>query len=282
MSVLDSLMPSSSLPNLDWITLSQGQIEVIVGLLDHERMNPQPLHYSLKMGIDPLQIWQSGIDKDLSQSINYGEVDLWVRWILDKGQFYLLESALVTLFRVIFRLNTLNQSPDIKQNKQKDSPKQALLHYLSIDLKKPNILPQSVPGLSLCRSRQWMAEYDLALHTQDEGSLISALQDRLLKYSKKPRLHAHPSLTPFLSTLTKSFLSFETMIDLEECLICLIYFKQKHSTSPSTSTPHVSSPQKIEIPTIPTVMGFCPCIGLWTQKEGIWHGESGGGLLCIY
>ena len=260
-------------PDLDLITLNQGSIEVIVGLLDHERIQPQRLWYFLQVGIKKEEIWTAGLTKDLSQSVNYGDLDLWMRWLLQKGRFFLLESALVVLHRALFRLNAL--CSDL-QEVDLYPCKQALFHSLLITLHKPEILPHSTPGLHLQRTRQWMEIHDQPIRVKASDLLPHHIRTRIHHHlsssSKEISQSQKRVLNRFLDLLNQSqnqsHLQYEALIHLDECLIFLLN--------------GLCSKTKLFIPTHVDLIEFCPCVGQWTYTDEGWESSRGIGLVCLY
>ena len=244
-----SVLKTTDASHLDWVTLDQGSIEVIIGLFDHERIHPQTLEFKIRLGVEKENIWQAGRLKDLNRSIDYGGIHDLVSWILIQGQFFLLESALVTLFRALFRVSQLRQLGSLDE-------RQAPLHYLSICLRKPHILNQVTPCIELHRSQEWMNCYDDPLRLKESHTLTDQIHRRLKSVED-------PSI---LKVLDHPFIHLESLICLDECLLCLLESRMAH---------------EISLPTDSSILNFYPVLGEWTQSESAWKGKGGWGILSI-
>lgn len=75
---------------MTWIGFRGLVVECIIGVLDHERTAPQPLHVDLELRYHPAA---APARDDLALSVDYSQVAVQVAETLQNGRFGLLESA---------------------------------------------------------------------------------------------------------------------------------------------------------------------------------------------
>ena len=112
------------------------EAHAIVGILDFERTQPQPVVVDIDLTIDLETCAYTG---DLRESVNYAKVDEIVRFFLLRGRFRLLESAAVAMCHSV-----MLAAANVTQ--------------VSIALSKPAILKDSTPQVTLLRNRAWCEE----------------------------------------------------------------------------------------------------------------------------
>jgi len=76
----------------DVILLDDLRLEAIVGVLDHERVTPQPISVSLEI-VRPFFV--AAMDDDLNETTNYADILILVERVIHEGQFLLLETLVV-------------------------------------------------------------------------------------------------------------------------------------------------------------------------------------------
>lgn len=80
----------------DRIVLANMRFEGRHGFGDDERLNPQPFEIDVELA---LNLQPAGVDDDLDQSVDYGQVHGKVRWIVETGSFRLLEALAEAISR---------------------------------------------------------------------------------------------------------------------------------------------------------------------------------------
>lgn len=81
----------------DTIRVNQLRCQCLIGILPHERLTPQPLTVDLEVALDVEAAATTG---NLAASIDYSELAALIRFILETGKFYLIESAAIAIARV--------------------------------------------------------------------------------------------------------------------------------------------------------------------------------------
>lgn len=79
---------------MTWIGFRGLAVECIIGVLDHERSAPQPLHVDLELRYHHAA---APTRDDLALSVDYSQVAMQVSEALHNGRFGLLESAAQTI-----------------------------------------------------------------------------------------------------------------------------------------------------------------------------------------
>jgi dihydroneopterin aldolase len=115
------------------------QTECIVGILDRERVTPQPLEIEVAMELDLEQCGRRG---DLDLSVNYASVDGALRFLTTEGRFRLIESLSVASLRWLL----LPPGPDETR---------APIDRVHIRFDKPTVMPDACPGVSMTREALW-------------------------------------------------------------------------------------------------------------------------------
>lgn len=77
------------MPAADLIELRGLHVTGIVGVLDHERTQPQPLEVDLDLALD---LWAAGTSDDLADTVDYGAVCAVVEHVVASTSFALLEA----------------------------------------------------------------------------------------------------------------------------------------------------------------------------------------------
>jgi len=128
--------------NQDSIELENIELDVIVGILDFERITPQPVIVDLKLYVDLDACGDSG---DLDQSINYAAVLDQVKAVAEEGRWRLIETMALVLCRLFLSDPASGES-------------RATLERVDVRIRKPRILGGvAVPGLSMTRNGEWCA-----------------------------------------------------------------------------------------------------------------------------
>ena len=76
----------------DVILLDDLRLEAIVGVLDHERVTPQPISVSLEIE-RPFVL--AAMEDDLRETTNYADILTLVERVIQEGKFLLLETLVV-------------------------------------------------------------------------------------------------------------------------------------------------------------------------------------------
>ena len=123
-------------PRLDSITLEDITLDVIVGILDHERVHPQPLVLDLTLFLD---LGPCGEHGDLALSVDYAAVLAQVRAVAEEGRWWLIESMAVALCRLLLAEPGASES-------------RARIAQVDLRIRKPAILGGvAIPGVSMSR-----------------------------------------------------------------------------------------------------------------------------------
>ena len=160
MSILSHLNPQYA-----WITLDHLQLEVIIGLLPHERVEKQRLQVELALGLSKSELWRCGGQGTLEDSINYAEVAAWVEFISSYGTFRLLESLSLSIMRLIC-------SPPAPYEER------AQIEAVWCGFWKPDILPSSRPGVCVYAQADEIRVLDQTIYLSSDppADLLSDLE----------------------------------------------------------------------------------------------------------
>jgi len=139
----------------DAIELSDFEFETIIGILDAEQRQPQPVRVDLRMELPLGPTADSG---RLDQSINYADVQAWILTLAQQGRWRLLES----LAQAIARLLLAAPAP---------CEARGAIQAVDIRIRKPTILHGAVPGVHLRREAAWC---ELNEHV-GEGVIVGTL-----------------------------------------------------------------------------------------------------------
>jgi FolB domain-containing protein len=141
---------------MDSISLDAFEVECIIGILDSERITPQPLQFEVRLHL-PLDGAAAG---DLGRSVNYAAVLEQVT-ALAMGRWRLLESLGTAACRLFLAPPCPAES-------------RALVSSVEITMRKPHILGgRAVPAVTIRRDRRW-----LHLPTRrSEGMVAEVLQE---------------------------------------------------------------------------------------------------------
>ncbi len=157
----------------DWVELTAFTVDCIVGILATEQRSLQPVEIDLKLALD-LEPVAGG---DLSQGMNYAAVQAQVTFLLQYGQWRLLESAAFAIQRLVL-------APP--------SPLEARgqVEIAEVTLRKPTILEGAVPGIHVQRDALWC---DLETRMIPPKTWVDVLAetDRVGAY----RVHIEPGTT---------------------------------------------------------------------------------------
>ena len=122
----------------DWIELDDFEIPTIVGILDEEQRLPQTLRVSMRLHLS-LEEAATGV---LSSSLNYASIYEQTKFLVQYGQWRLLESIAVGVCRMVL-------APPAP------SERRAQVGEIEVRLTKPEILPTATPGVRVRRSAAW-------------------------------------------------------------------------------------------------------------------------------
>lgn len=117
-----------------YINLSHADLNIIIGLLPHERIHKQKIRIDLKLALASQDLWRCARDGDLEYSINYADIWKLVQFIAEYGQFYLLESFIYTLARILL-------------SEKLPGENRASIHATDCVLSKPEVLLNCIPQL---------------------------------------------------------------------------------------------------------------------------------------
>lgn len=125
----------------DWIELDAFVVHCILGILDREQREPQPLEIEARLG---LSLEAAGERDDLAASIDYAAVMEQLTTIAVEGRWRLLESMALAMARCLL-------APPLP------SERRAQVERVELALRKPAVLGgRAVPGIRLCRDRSWL------------------------------------------------------------------------------------------------------------------------------
>jgi dihydroneopterin aldolase len=124
----------------DYIELADIELDVIVGILDFERITPQPVIIDLKLYLDLDACGDTG---DLGKSIDYAAVLDQVRAVAEEGRWRLIESMALALCCLFLA------HPAPGENR-------AAIERLDVRIRKPKVLGGvAVPGIAITRNAKW-------------------------------------------------------------------------------------------------------------------------------
>lgn len=122
----------------DWVELDEFTVQCMVGILAEEQVKVQPVQVSLRLALD-LEPVAGG---DLSKGVNYAAVGRQVAFLLQFGQWRLIESAAFGIARLL-----LAPPSPAEHRGQVDE--------VQVRLRKPEILSDAVPGIGVTRDALW-------------------------------------------------------------------------------------------------------------------------------
>ncbi|MFK7930116.1 MAG: dihydroneopterin aldolase [Myxococcota bacterium] len=141
----------------DRIQLTDFTFDTLVGILEREQRTPQPLAVQIWMEL-PLE--SCARTEDLSESINYADVQQWVLTLARDGCWPLIESLSHAMARLI-----LSEPAPCEPRAQ--------IHAVEIELRKPTILDGAVPGIRIRRTAEWA---DVPPETSTTGVSVGVLE----------------------------------------------------------------------------------------------------------
>lgn len=139
----------------DWIELHDLTVDAIVGVLESEQRNLQPVVVDLAMGLD-LDAASAG---DLSMSVDYASVQEAVLFLAQHGRWRLIESFATAVARYV-----LAPPPPAAAH--------AAVDVVRVKVRKPTILDRAVPGVSIERTSEWC---DLSTRMVPEKTWLDTL-----------------------------------------------------------------------------------------------------------
>jgi 7,8-dihydroneopterin aldolase/epimerase/oxygenase len=123
-------------PPMDAITLEGIDLEVIVGILDFERVDPQPLQMDLTLYLDLESCGQTG---NLALGVDYASVLDQVRMVAEEGRWWLIESMGIAICTLLLAEPTASET-------------RGSIRGVDLKIRKPTILDGvAVPGLQMSR-----------------------------------------------------------------------------------------------------------------------------------
>ncbi|MBT3219999.1 MAG: dihydroneopterin aldolase, partial [Proteobacteria bacterium] len=155
----------------DWIELAQMKLECIVGILDEERVQTQPLLLDIELHLD-LDAASRGL---LVRTVDYGSFAEQAATIAVGGKWYLLESLATAICALALAPPCVGEE-------------RALVDSVTVRARKPKILNGlAVPGISITRDQDWLK---LSRQTVEEGVVFELLLRT--PQSESCRLHIAP------------------------------------------------------------------------------------------
>lgn len=120
---------------MDWIELSRFRFDTIVGLLEREQREPQPLEVEVRLGLD----LSGAAGGDLGQSVDYAAVAEQITFLAQHGHWRLLESLAHGAARLLLA------APAPQEGR-------ARIEEVELAFHKPTILDgRAVPGVRVQR-----------------------------------------------------------------------------------------------------------------------------------
>jgi len=98
----------------DVILLDDLRLEAIVGVLDHERVTPQPLNVSLRIERD---FATAAVHDDLRDTTNYADVLTLVEQVIQDGKFLLLETLVVRVGEAVLAFDEAIEGVEVTAKK---------------------------------------------------------------------------------------------------------------------------------------------------------------------
>ncbi len=135
---------------LDHIELTQFEIHAVLGVLADEQVRTQRVRVELELSLD---LERAGDSADLSASVNYASVRDQVRFLIQTGQWPLLETIAVASCKLLLA-------------RPGEAERRAPVEQVRIRLQKPEILGDAIPGVTMTRGAQWAAT-----HTQSSAKI---------------------------------------------------------------------------------------------------------------
>ena len=143
--------------HMDAVELENIELDVIVGILDFERVTPQPLVLDLKLYLD---LDLCGASGDLSRGVDYAAVLEQVRAVAEDGRWRLIESMGVALCGLFLSRPT-------------EGERRAAINRVDVRIRKPRILGGvAVPGISMSRDSGW--------YVSERETLLAGVEAELL------------------------------------------------------------------------------------------------------
>lgn len=124
---------------MDEITLDGVRIDGIVGVLDFEQREAQPIELGVTLGLD---LGPSGDADDLGATVDYAVVRDVVVFLATEGRFRLIETMALSMLRAILAVPAAPEE-------------RALVAHATVTIRKPTILGGPVPGLRMTRDQAW-------------------------------------------------------------------------------------------------------------------------------
>jgi dihydroneopterin aldolase len=121
--------------NLSQLHLNRFQLHCLLGMSRRERIHPQTVLVELSMAFDSQRAADSGKIQD---TVDYVRTIGDFRFLLEQGEFVLIETAAEALVRYLLRPAT----PDAAK---------ATIDSVKLKISKPEALPEAVPSLELIR-----------------------------------------------------------------------------------------------------------------------------------
>lgn len=161
-----------TLPCSDWIHLTEASFSCIVGLLEWERLTPQPLAVEVSMNVN----LEEAAGGDLTCSINYATTLEQVEFIAQEGQWALLESLGTAIARLLLAPPATGEL-------------RAGVSEAIVRLRKPEVLSgRAVPSVELRRTSSWLTLLERASGLP--GVAIEVLQEA--REAGAYRIHLQP------------------------------------------------------------------------------------------
>lgn len=126
---------------MDLIELSEFEVSAVIGVLASEQVRTQPVRVDIGLTLD---LTRAGEHADLRASVNYASVRDQVRFLIQTGSWPLLETIAVAACRLLLAAPT-----PVEQR--------AAVDQVRIRLRKPEILEDAVPSVSMTRAADWAA-----------------------------------------------------------------------------------------------------------------------------
>ena len=124
---------------MDCIQLTDFRVSCIIGVLDREQSEPQPLDVEVRMWLD---LVPAGDTDDLSDTVDYAAVREEIAFLAEHGHWRLLESLGVAALRHLL-------APPLHQMAR------AQIHRAELRMRKPTILGgDAVPGITMSARRR--------------------------------------------------------------------------------------------------------------------------------
>lgn len=142
----------------DWIRLTDFTVDCVVGVLEQEQCRTQPVEVAITLGMGDFSA--AADTGDLSRSLDYAGVQSQATFLLQHGQWRLLEAASLAIARLLL-------APPAPAERR------AAVERVRIELGKPTILTGAVPRVGIERSADWC---DLQPTLAGDGLWVDTLQ----------------------------------------------------------------------------------------------------------